>query len=158
MAARAAAECVPFSEAANHVGETRCVTGKVYAVQRGLGGVHYLDFCEDYEKCPFVVVVFADDLRHVGDVRQLQGKVIEVHGAVKMYDGRAEIILREARQLSGESAAIPPLPKTYDVEKKGRYSAGKFGYPSQPRRAARKRQTAPVPTEQPTDPPGTAEQ
>jgi hypothetical protein len=151
LAATARAECIAFTAAANHVGETRCVTGKIYDVQQGLGGIHYLDFCEDHEKCPFVVVVFASDLRHVGDVRELKGKVIEVHGAVKLYDGRAEIILREARQLSGEAADIPPLPKGYDVEKKGRYSAGRFSYPSSPRRPARKRQTAPIPTEPPTD-------
>ena len=143
--------CLPFAEAPDHIGETRCISGKIFDVQEGARGIHYLDFCEDYEKCPFVVVVFAGDLRHVGDVRELKGKVIEVHGPVKLYDGRAEIVLREARQLSGDAASIPPLPKNYDVEKKGRYSAGKFSYPSTPRRAARKRQTAPIPTEPQTD-------
>jgi hypothetical protein len=29
------------------------------------------------------VVIFAVDLKNVGDVRQLQGRVIEVHGPVK---------------------------------------------------------------------------
>jgi hypothetical protein len=151
MAALAPADCLPFAKAPDHVGETRCITGKVFDVQEGYRGIHYLDFCEDYEKCPFVVVIFASDLRHVGDVRQLEGKVIEVHGPVKIYDGRAEIILREARQLTGDAADIPPLPKTYDVEKKGHYSAGKFSHPSTTRRPARKRQPAPIPTEQPTD-------
>jgi len=64
------------------------------------------------------------DLKSVGDVRQLQGRIVEIHGQVKEYDGRAEIILEEYRQLSGSTARIPPLPKNYDVENKGRYSAG----------------------------------
>jgi hypothetical protein len=36
------------------------------------------------------VVVFPSNLRHVGDVRQLQGKVVEIHGPVKLYDGRGD--------------------------------------------------------------------
>jgi hypothetical protein len=78
---------------------------------------------------PFTVVVFPRDLKNGGDIRQWQGRMIEIHGQVKEYDGRAEIILEEYRQLSGSTARIPPLPKNYDVEKKGRYSAGTFSHP-----------------------------
>lgn len=148
----AAADCIPFADAHKHIGEQRCVSGQVVAVQRSRTGIHYLDFCRDYRACPFTVVVFASDLRHVGDVRQLQGKVIQIHGPVKEYKGRAEIILREARQLRGEAAQIPPLPKNYDVERKGRYRAGKFGYPKTPRRPARRRQASPVQTEEASEP------
>lgn len=146
--------CIPFSEAMKHIGETRCITGKVFAVEEGSKGIRYLNFCEDYTSCPFSVVIFPRDLRHVGDVRQLQGRVVEIHGQVKMYDRRAEIILREARQLTGEAAQIPPLPKSFDVEKKGRYSAGKFSYPQSPRKPSKKRQTAGIQTEDQSDPPG----
>jgi hypothetical protein len=31
------------------------------------------------------------DLKDVGDVRCLEGRVIEIHGPVKLYDSRAEI-------------------------------------------------------------------
>jgi len=141
------AECIGFAEAINHIGETRCVSGKVFAVKQGLGGVHYLDFCENYQTCPFTVVVFPADLRHVGDVRQLAGKLVEVHGAVKLYDSRAEIILRDARQLSGESAQLPQLPKNYDVERKGRYSAGKYSHAAVSKQTSRKRQSKPIQTE-----------
>jgi hypothetical protein len=153
----AAAECVPFTDAHKHVGESRCVSGKVVAVQRSQTGIHYLDFCQDYRACPFTVVVFASDLKHVGDVRQLQGREIEIHGPVKEYKGRAEIILRELRQLRGEAAQIPPLPRNYDVERKGRYRAGKFGYAKSPRKPARRRQTAPVQIEEATEPAGSPE-
>jgi len=145
------ADCIPITEARNHIGETRCVTGKVFAVQQGNKGIHYLDFCQDYRTCPFTVVIFPRDLRHVGDVRQLHGRLLEIHGQVREYDGRAEIIVREARQLQGEFAKIPPLPQNYDVEKKGRYSAGKFSYPKAARKPAKKKQGRPVPTEEPSD-------
>ena len=83
-----------------------------------------MDFCEEQASCPFTVVVFPHDLKDIGDVRRLAGRVIEIHGPVKFYDGRAEIILNRIGQLTGGSTLIPPLPKNYDVEKQGHYSAG----------------------------------
>jgi hypothetical protein len=121
-----AADCLPIGEAGKHVGETKCVTGKVLRVKVGAKGVHFVDFCEDQLACPFTVVVFPHDLKDVGDVRRLTGRVIEIHGPVKLYDGRAEIILNRVSQVTGGSTLIPPLPKNYDVEKQGHYSAGRM--------------------------------
>jgi len=126
QSARADSTCIPFSEARRHIGDTRCITGKVLRVQKGNGGVHFFDFCEDYRVCPFTVVVFPGDLKKIGDLRQLQGRQIEIEGPVKEYDGRAEIILKRLSQLHGDAAKIPPLPKDYDVERRGNYSAGTF--------------------------------
>ena len=148
---RARAQCILFDQAPQHVGETRCVKGKVLHVEQGNAGTTYLDFCLDYKQCTFTVVVFASNLRDVGDVRQLEGKEIEIHGPIKIYDGRAEIVLQRYKQLSGDAARIPPLPKEYDVEKKGHFSAGSV-HTSSPRKRTKKRQTAPIPTEQPVDP------
>jgi hypothetical protein len=103
-----------------------CVTGKVVKVVEAKSGAWFLDFCDDYTKCPFTVVVFARNLRDVGDVRRLAEKDIEVFGKVKLYGGRAEIILRDARQLHGESAKLPPMPKEYDASRHGSYSAGRY--------------------------------
>jgi hypothetical protein len=119
-----ASDCIAIGEASKHVGETKCVTGKVNSVKTGANGVHFLDFCEDQIACPFTVVVFSHDLKDVGDVRRLAGRTIEIKGAVKLYDGRAEIILNRVSQISGGTAMLPPLPKNYDVENRGHYSAG----------------------------------
>ena len=121
-----ASDCIAFREAGGHIGETKCIVGKVVRVTVGAKGVHFLDFCEDQMTCPFTVVVFSHDLKDVGDVRRLEGRTIEVHGAVKSYDGRAEIILNRISQISGGAAMIPPLPKNYDVENRGHYSAGRL--------------------------------
>jgi len=136
--------CVPFSEANKYIGSYRCVSGKVLGVQAGKAGVHFVDFCEDHERCPFSVVVFADDLRHVGDIRDLTGKEIEIRGDIKEYDGHAEIILERVSQLHGEAARIPPLPKDYDVERRGHYSAGKFSRPKKPTATKQKKSTPPA--------------
>jgi hypothetical protein len=122
----AASDCLPIGDAKQHVGETKCVTGKVLRVKVGARGVHFVDFCQDQMACPFTVVVFAADLKDVGDVRRLAGQVIEIHGPVKLYNGRAEIILNRVSQLTAGSTLIPPLPKNYDVEKQGHYSAGRM--------------------------------
>jgi hypothetical protein len=128
----AASDCLPIRDARQHVGETKCVTGKVLRVKLGAKGVHFVDFCEDQMACPFAVVVFPSDLKDVGDVRRLAGQVIEIHGPVKLYNGRAEIILNRVSQLTGGSTLIPPLPKNYDVEKQGHYSAGRMRPPKKP--------------------------
>jgi len=122
----AASGCLPIREASQHVGENKCITGKVLRVKAGARGVHFVDFCEDQAACPFTVVVFPHDLKDVGDVRRLAGQMIEIHGPVKLYNGRAEIILSRVSQLTGGSTLIPPLPKNYDVEKQGHYSAGRM--------------------------------
>lgn len=120
------ADCIPFTEAPDHVGETRCVKGKVVNIGESRGGTLYLNFCDDYKTCAFAIVVFPSALKDVGDVRQLKDKDIEVHGKITQWRGRTEMVLRELRQLKGEAARIPPIPKDYDAEKKGKFSAGEF--------------------------------
>jgi hypothetical protein len=151
LAGLAWSDCLPFVEAGKHVGEVKCITGIVVRVEQGARGVHFLDFCDDFRLCPFTVVIFPGDLKSVGDVRQLQGRMVEIHGPVKEYDGRAEIILEEYRQLGGSGARIPPLPKNYDVEKRGRYSAGTFSHPKAKRKTSRKH-PGDVITQAPEDP------
>lgn len=139
-----AEQCIPFDQAGKHIGETQCITGKVVRVEQGSKGVHYLDFCEDYRLCPFSVVAFSYDLKKIGDIKQLSGKVIEIHGEIKEYDGRAEIILERSSQLSGSAAKLPSLPKNFDVEQRGHFSAGKFRS-SHSRSARRKSQEPSLP-------------
>jgi hypothetical protein len=43
---------------------------------------------------------------------------------VKMYGGKAEIILKRVSQLTGAAAMLPPLSKIYDVANPGHYGAG----------------------------------
>jgi hypothetical protein len=119
-----ASDCISIQDARQHVGQTQCVTGKVLRVKVSPTGVHFLDFCEDAQACPFTVVVFSHDLKDVGDIRRLAGRVIEIRGQLRLYDDRPEIILSRISQIEGGAAMIPPLPKDYDVENRGHYSAG----------------------------------
>jgi hypothetical protein len=142
--AAAHAECIPIQEASHHVGETKCVTGKVWRVKAGDRGVHFVDFCEDQAAYLFTVVVFPSNLKDVGDVRRLTGRVIEIRGPVKLYDGRAEIVLSRVQQLTGGTTMIPPLPKEYDVEKSGHYSAGRLRPTKRPKKTKSNPANAPT--------------
>ena len=122
----AANNCVAFTTASEHVGTTQCVRGTVLHVENGSKGVTFLDFCKESKACPFTVVVFPADLKKMGDIRQLEGRQIEIKGTIQDYDGRTEIILHRSQQL-GESAfrLFPTVPTDYDVERAGHNSAGK---------------------------------
>jgi hypothetical protein len=43
--------CVPFGEAAKHVGATDCVTGTVLHLENGPQAVTFLSFCNDAKTC-----------------------------------------------------------------------------------------------------------
>ncbi len=126
-AAAGRADCLPFDQAAKHVGEMVCMRGRVVKVSASPSGTHYLNFCESYVGCPFTVVIFPGHLQEIGDVRSLADREIEIDGLVKLYNGHPEIILAESSQLHGDAAShIPPLPKKYDVTEHGNFSAGTF--------------------------------
>lgn len=138
----AASDCVPVQNVGERVDETECVTGKVIRVKVGENAVLFLDFCEDQATCPFTVVVFSHDLKDVGDVHRLTGRTVEIRALIKLYEGRPEIILSRISQIHGAAAMIPPLPKNYDVENRGHYSAGRL-YPS---KKPKKTKASPNPT------------
>ena len=130
--------CIRPEAAAKHRGEKICITGKVLKVSASdSGGATFLDFCEDYLACPFTVVVFTYDLSRLGDVRSLAGRVIEIDGKIEDYQGRAEIVLKDARQLRGDAARLPPVPKDYDVERRGNFSPGRMKFPRGKRKHTR---------------------
>jgi hypothetical protein len=94
----------------------------VVSVGQSKSGTFFLNFCQNYRECPFTVVVFPSHVKDVGDVRALEGKTIEIFGKITSWRGHAEIVLRDVRQLKGESAKLPPVPKEYDAERKGKFS------------------------------------
>jgi len=152
--------CVPFAEANQHVGTNQCVSGTVLRVENGGKGVIYLNFCKNNDNkddksenksCPFAVVVFPADLKKMGDVRQLEGRQIEIKGTIQDYDGRAEIVLRRSQQL-GDAAFLlfPSVPTTYDVERGGHNASGST-HAKAPKKTTTK-QGNPIPIEEPGEP------
>lgn len=144
-------ECLTVAEAHKHVGKTHCVSGTVVRVEAGRNGVTFLDFCPDYRSCPFTVVVFPGDINRVGDLRQLQGYEITIKGRIEEYDDRAEIILSHPKRLGEGAAMLTAIPKDYDVERRGHFSAGSPRLPHA-KKAKHKRQGPPISIEDPGEP------
>lgn len=141
--AEAPASCITVTEAKSHVGKKQCVSGKVIQVSQSPEGMTFLDFCEDTLACPFTVVVFPEDLRYVGALSQLVGKTLEIHGKIKDYEGRAEIVLEDRDQLGGEVKRLPLAPQEFDVERQGKFSPGTFHAPKN-RKASHKKAKLPT--------------
>ena len=114
--------CVAFSDAAKHVGTSECVAGTVLRVENGGKGVTFLSFCKEAKACPFTVVVFPADIKKMGDIRQLEGKQIEIRGTIQ----------------------------DYDVEREGHNSAGKFVRPKV--KKTTKKEGDPISIEDPSEP------
>jgi hypothetical protein len=92
-----AKECIEIEQAPNYIGKNVCVRGKILRVVETESGTStFLNFCEDYRKCPFTVVVFDRDLALVGDVRALAGQDIEIFGKIGVDPG-----FRRARRSAG---------------------------------------------------------
>ena len=91
--------CVDIRNAAPLVGKTGCVAGLVLRVYSARTGNTFLDFCQDYRTCPFSSVIFASDKNKFGDLQSLQGKRVQILGNVVSYQGRAEIIIRDPKQV-----------------------------------------------------------
>jgi hypothetical protein len=91
--------CVDFHEAAAHLGEVGCISGRVVRVYTSRSGTTFLDFCPDYRACPFGSVIFASDQSRFGDLGSLRGRQVEVRGSIRAYQGRAEIIIHDPTQI-----------------------------------------------------------
>jgi len=146
------AGCIPFAEAGKHIGEARCISGKLLRVERDQQGLTHLIFCDAFQNCPFVAVVLDEDLKKVGDLQQLEGKTLEIRGHLADNDGRAEIVVHKPGQLetADDNEEVPSFLRAYDVEEKGHYSAGTAHAPKS-KRVTTKKQTATLPIDLPQD-------
>ncbi len=91
--------CISIREAGLHTGENSCVEGRILRVFTSRSGSTFLDFCEDYRTCPFTSVIFASDRSRFGNLGSLQGRKVDILGAIKTYNGRAEIIIQDPKQI-----------------------------------------------------------
>ena len=117
LCAPAFSQCIPISEAPQHVGEKTCVSGRVLTVSKAEHGSRNVNFCMPNVPCPFRVRVFPVDFNYVGNIQRLVGKEIEITGKIKQSNGQSQIVLKDANQLRGPSAKLLTTPKVYDVQK-----------------------------------------
>jgi DNA/RNA endonuclease YhcR with UshA esterase domain len=92
-------ECIDYTEAENHVGEQGCVTGRVDNVYTSDKGNNFLNFCPNYKTCPFSAVIFNTDAHKFSNIKGYDGKIVEITGLIKTYQGNAEIIISDPGQI-----------------------------------------------------------
>jgi exonuclease VII large subunit len=86
-------------DAKTHVGQTVTIEGPVGNVYTARSGMIFIDIGGRYPDNAFAAVIFSDDSGKFPDVRSLNGKVVDVTGAVSLYRGKPEIILKTADQM-----------------------------------------------------------
>lgn len=94
-----AGRCVGPAQAGSHVGEDRCVSARILRVFTSRAGNTFLDFCADYRNCPFTSVIFSSDRTKFGDLATLGGRRVEIEGQITSYQGRAEIVIHDPKQV-----------------------------------------------------------
>jgi len=91
---------INYTEADNFVGENKTVRGKVIQVYYSAkSDTTFLNFCSNYQGCPFSSVVFSSDKGKFSNLNQYEGKTVEITGLVRTYQGSAEIILNNPSQI-----------------------------------------------------------
>ena len=99
-AASAHAETIAPNEAPNHAGQNVTVEGTVSEVDHATSGrVTFIDMGGHYPNNTFAAVIFKDDAGKFPDVDTLNGRTIDVTGLIRLYQGRAEIILNDPAQI-----------------------------------------------------------
>ncbi|HVM49519.1 MAG TPA: exodeoxyribonuclease VII large subunit [Candidatus Acidoferrum sp.] len=98
---------IAAADAAKHYDETVIVTGKVAQVSIRSRLV-YLNLDKKYPECPMYCVVFARSTNQFGDLKQVEGKQVEIQGKIQQYQSKPQIVLSSSNQLKVVERAPEP--------------------------------------------------
>ncbi|HKI69601.1 MAG TPA: hypothetical protein VKA67_08435 [Verrucomicrobiae bacterium] len=85
--------------AKNHIGEEATVRGKVFGMHVTQKGDVFINFGAAFPNQLFTAVCFQGAIP-TADLKKLNGKTVSVKGKIKDYNGRIEIVLESADQIS----------------------------------------------------------
>ncbi|MFA6404742.1 MAG: phospholipase D-like domain-containing protein [Candidatus Paceibacterota bacterium] len=91
---------IDYTEALQYVGKYAQVRGTIVKVYKSSSDTIFIDYCKISSKCPFSIVIFASDADKFKEISKLQGKQITVTGIIKVYKGKAEIIVNSKEQIT----------------------------------------------------------
>jgi hypothetical protein len=106
--------CFTPEEALSHPSKDVCVAAHVYNVVELADGTRVLDVCSPKTPdadCHFTVVSLKADRKDVGDLEPYLGQDIRIRGVIHPVNGRAEILLSNARQFHGGAEKFRPNPE-----------------------------------------------
>ena len=90
---------IDYTEASKYVGEYKTVRGRVDNVSISAKNNSFLNFCPDYRTCSFSATIFSSDAYKFSNIRGYEGKIVEIIGLIKTYQGRPEIIINDPSQI-----------------------------------------------------------
>lgn len=99
---RAETPTITPANAKAYVGQTVTVEGAVGNISTGRAGTTFIDVGGRYPDNSFAAVIFAADKSKFPDLQALGGKTIDITGAVSLYRGKPEIILKSADQMKAK--------------------------------------------------------
>ena len=103
LATPAFAETINPADTSTHVGQTVTVEGVVSQVFTSTrSNTTFLDMDGRYPNNNFQAVIFSDDAGKFPNVTSLNGKKVDVTGAIRLYRGKPEIILKSADQIKAQ--------------------------------------------------------
>jgi len=95
------AQNIDAADAKAHVGQTVTVQGTVSAVHTIAGvGVTFIDMGERYPDVTFTAVILPGDAAKFPNAAALEGKDVAITGLVRLYQGKPDILLQDATQLT----------------------------------------------------------
>ena len=95
-----AADPIPATQAAQHVGETATVTGVLNGYRfRGDKRPSYLNIDGEYPNNAFTAVIFPGDASKFPNMKPLLGKILAITGTIQLHDGKPEIVLKDISQV-----------------------------------------------------------
>jgi len=93
-----ASEKIPATQAKNHIGSEKIVTGRIVEVNKAEKLVR-LNFEKPFPKQSFTAVIFAGKTNLFPDIEKLKDKSVEVSGKITDYNDRPQIVLLSTNQL-----------------------------------------------------------
>ena len=86
-------------EAAKHVGEAVVVRGKITQIVLSVNLTTHINLGGVYPNHVFTVTIFKANQALFPNVRDFDGKLVEVEGVVNLYRGKPEMVLTQRGQI-----------------------------------------------------------
>ncbi len=96
-------QMIAAADAKAHVGQSVTVEGVVSEVHAAASGrATFIDFGGRYPNNTFTAVIFSRDVTKFSNVHALDGKTVDITGAVRLHNGGLEIILSDPGQIKAK--------------------------------------------------------
>jgi DNA/RNA endonuclease YhcR with UshA esterase domain len=87
------------AKAKDNIGKQVIVKGKIEQVVKSTAGNYFFNMGGKFPHNKFAAVIFKADAKKFGRLNTYEGKVVEISGRIREYNGKPEIILDSLTQI-----------------------------------------------------------